>query len=245
VNYSFSIIIPVLNEALIINETIRQLYQRGEGLALEVMVVDGDPEGRTINAIQNHKVIKMISPRGRGKQMNKGASLAQNDILLFLHTDTELPADAFRRISSAVEKQECAGGAFHLGIKSDRAVFRFMEKVVAIRTRLTGIPYGDQAIFIKKEIFHKMGGYREIPLMEDVELMRRIKKAGHHLCIIPEKVKTSPRRWEKEGILYCTLRNWALITLYLSGVNPGKLVKFYYRDWNSGEEGKGESCLKH
>ncbi|MGD0283471.1 MAG: glycosyl transferase family 2, partial [Dissulfurispiraceae bacterium] len=89
------------------------------------------------------------------------------------------------------------------------------------------IPYGDQAIFIWKEYFHAAGGFREIPIMEDVELMRRIKKTGDKIYIIPEKVKTSPRRWEKEGIVYCTLRNWTLITLYFAGMPPEKLVKFY------------------
>jgi rSAM/selenodomain-associated transferase 2 len=244
VNYSFSVIIPVLHEALLINETIGHVYQRGAGFDIEIIVVDGDPEGETINVIRNNEIIKVISPKGRGRQMNKGASLARGEILLFLHTDTELPADAFRTISSVIDKQGCAGGAFDLGIKSGRLIFRLIEKTVSIRTRLTGIPYGDQAIFIKKEIFKKIKGYREIPLMEDVEFMRRVKKSGCHLCIIPEKVKTSPRRWEKEGVLYCTLRNWTLISLYLSGVNPEKLVKFYYRGWNRTEE-KGASCLKH
>jgi hypothetical protein len=102
--------------------------------------------------------------------------------------------------------------------------------MVYIRTRITGIPYGDQAIFIKKDFFAGMNGYQEIPIMEDVELMRRIKKSGYKICIIPQRVSTSPRRWEKEGIIYCTLRNWALISLYLSGFKPEKLAKFYYRE---------------
>jgi hypothetical protein len=104
--------------------------------------------------------------------------------------------------------------------------------MVCIRTRLTGIPYGDQAIFIKRDIFAGMNGYQEIPIMEDVELMRRIKKSGYKICIIPQKVSTSPRRYEKEGVIFCTLRNWMLMSLYLLGVEPEKLVKYYYRDWN-------------
>jgi GT2 family glycosyltransferase len=84
---------------------------------------------------------------------------------------------------------------------------------------------------MKKEIFDKVSGFKEIPVMEDVEFMRRVKRSGYKICIIPQMVKTSPRRWEKEGVLYCTVRNWALITLYSLGVNPEKLVRFYYRDW--------------
>jgi rSAM/selenodomain-associated transferase 2 len=229
--YSFSVIIPVLNESPIINHTIEHVYQRGSGFDPEVIVVDGDSRGDTLAAIKNKDVIKIISPKGRGKQMNRGASVAQGDILLFLHTDTELPKDAFEAISSAMNKLQPVGGAFDLGIKSDRSVFRLVEELVYMRTRLTKVPYGDQAIFMKKEIFDKVSGFKEIPVMEDVEFMRRVKRSGYKICIIPQMVKTSPRRWEKEGVLYCTVRNWALITLYSLGVNPEKLVRFYYRDW--------------
>jgi rSAM/selenodomain-associated transferase 2 len=230
--HSFSIIIPVLNESSIINHTAEQMYRIGSGFHIEVIVIDSDKEGKTINVLKNREVIKGISPRGRGRQMNKGASVATGEILIFLHTDTELPDHAMRAISSVMDDEKYAGGAFDLGIKSGRSVFRLIEKLVYLRTRLTRIPYGDQAIFIRKEVFDAMEGYKEIPLMEDVEFMRRMKRSGYNICIIPQKVKTSPRRWEKEGIVYCTLRNWILQGLYHLGVNPGKLVKFYYRDWD-------------
>jgi len=229
--HSFSVIIPALNESSIINHTVEHVYRAGSGFDLEVIVVDGDPEGGTSRCINSKQAIKLISPKGRGQQLNKGASVARGDILLFLHTDTELPEDAFRTISTSINKDQCVGGAFDLGIKSERFVFRLIEKMVYLRTRLTNIPYGDQAIFIKRDFFEKMNGFREIPIMEDVELMRRIKKSGYKICIIPRKVKTSPRRWEKEGIFSCTLRNWMLISLYLLGVHPEKLARFYYRDW--------------
>jgi rSAM/selenodomain-associated transferase 2 len=232
VSYSFSIILPVLNESSIINQTIEHIYRLGYGFDLEVIAVDGDKEGETVYSIKDERVIKVISPKGRGRQMNKGASVATGDILLFLHTDTELPQSAFRTISAVIDKKQYAGGAFDLGIKSGRLIFRLIEKMVYIRTRLTGIPYGDQAIFIKKDFFAGMNGYQEIPIMEDVELMIRIKKSGYKICIIPQRVSTSTRRYEKEGVVYCTLRNWMLMSLYLLGVGPEKLVKFYYRDWN-------------
>jgi rSAM/selenodomain-associated transferase 2 len=230
--YSFSIIIPVLNESPGINNAVEQVYRIGSGFTVEVIVIDGDEEGTTINAVKNREVIKGMSPRGRGRQMNKGASVARGDILLFLHTDTELPENALEAISSVMDDTSYAGGAFDLGIRSHRSVFRLIERLVNIRTRLTKIPYGDQAIFIRKTVFDTMNGFKEIPLMEDVEFMRRMKRLGLKICIIPQKVETSPRRWEEEGIICCTLRNWILRGLYYIGVKPGKLVKFYYRDWD-------------
>jgi len=230
--HSFSIIIPVLDELSIINHTVEQIFRIGSGFPVEVIVVDGDKEGKTINVLTNREVIKVISPRGRGIQMNKGASVAKGKTLVFLHTDTELPVHAMRAISSVMDDAKYAGGVFDLGIKSGRAVFRLIEKLVYFRTRLTRIPYGDQAIFIRKDVFDAMDGYKEIPLMEDVEFMGRMKRLGYNICIIPQKVKTSPRRWEKEGIVYCTLRNLILQGLYHLGVKPDKLVKFYYRDWD-------------
>jgi len=168
-----------------------------------------------------------MAQRGRARQMNKGAVHAGGKILLFLHADTLLPEGALQRISALMEKGAVVAGAFELGIDSARPVFRIIEKAASLRSRILRIPYGDQAIFIRKDYFRALGGFREIPLMEDVELMRRIKKAGDRISIIPEKVKTSPRRWEKEGILFCTLRNWTLISLYFLGVSPERLAKFY------------------
>ncbi|MFA4919471.1 MAG: TIGR04283 family arsenosugar biosynthesis glycosyltransferase [Thermodesulfovibrionales bacterium] len=228
---SFSIIIPVLHESSIINRTIEHIRRIGSGFEFEIIVVDGDKKGGTINFIKHNDVIKIVSPRGRGIQMNKGASAAKGEILLFLHTDTELPEEAFDGISSVISNREYTGGAFDLGIESGRWIFRLIEKLVFVRTRATRIPYGDQAIFIRRECFETLKGFKDIPIMEDVEFMRRLKKSGYKISIIPQKVKTSSRRWEREGILYCTLRNWALISLYSIGVKPEKLVKFYYRDW--------------
>lgn len=227
---AFSIIIPVLHESSIINRAIEHIRRVGFGFEFEIIVVDGDKEGGTINSIKYNDVVKIVSPGGRGIQMNKGASAAKGEVLLFLHTDTELPEEAFDGISSVISNREYAGGAFDLGIESGRWIFRLIEKLVFVRTRATRIPYGDQAIFIRRECFETLKGFKDIPIMEDVEFMRRLKKSGYKISIIPQKVKTSSRRWEREGILYCTLRNWALISLYSVGVKPDKLVKFYYHE---------------
>jgi rSAM/selenodomain-associated transferase 2 len=225
--YGISIIIPVWNEASIINQTINTLLSLPCDDDLEVIVVDVGPSGETIGAIRNREVKTAVAEKGRAKQMNKGASVALGNILVFLHADTVLPKDALQSISSAMQKKDIVGGAFDLGIQSDRLIFRIIENAASLRSRITRIPYGDQAPFIRRDYFHAVGGFKEIPLMEDVELMRRINKAGDRIHIIPEKVKTSPRRWETEGILYCTVRNWTISTLYFLGVPPEKLMRFY------------------
>jgi rSAM/selenodomain-associated transferase 2 len=230
---SFSFIIPVLNEAYLINNTIQYLREISRQYNVEIIVVDGDAEATTLRCIQEKQVKKVVSPKGRGTQMNKGASVAGGDVFLFLHADTELPADALGLISAVLDGTACGGGAFDLGIKSDRPVFRLIERLVSLRSRITNIPYGDQAIFMRREVFEKLGGYHEIPIMEDVELMRRMKRSGYTVRIIPEKVRTSPRRWEREGVLSCTLRNWTLMALYLLGRDPEKLAKYYYPEKNA------------
>lgn len=227
---SFSVIIPVFHESLIINKTIEDVYRIGAGFDIEVIVVDGNVHGDTVASIINKKAIPLITYRGRARQMNKGASVASGEILVFLHADTQLPANAFDAISSFLETGEYVGGAFDLGIQSRRWIFRVIEQLVSVRTRLTRVPYGDQAIFIKRDYFETMKGFPEIPLMEDVAFMRGLKKSGHKIVIVPQKVQTSPRRWDKEGIFFCTIRNWTLMSLYLIGIPPDKLEQFYYRD---------------
>ena len=168
-----------------------------------------------------------ISEKGRGHQMNLGASLAEGEILIFLHADTLLPPDALELIETAMADGSRIAGAFDLAIDSERPAYRLIEKAASFRSRVTRIPYGDQTIFIRKGDFRDFGGFRNIPIMEDVEFMQRIKKRKGKICIIGKAVRTSPRRWEKEGIVYTTLRNWLIIALYLCGAKPEKLIRFY------------------
>src|SRR5271157_1207165 len=193
-----SIIIPVVNEASIINMTVDSIFSLPYDGEFEVIVVDGSPSRETIGAIRKVEVKKIFSEKGRARQMNRGALNACGEILLFLHADTELPKSALNTISSVMGKGDFVGGAFDLGIKSRRPAFRLIEMGASLRSRFTRIPYGDQAIFVRKEYFHSAGGFKEIPLMEDVDLMSRIKNAGDKIYIISEKVRTSSRRWEKE-----------------------------------------------
>jgi rSAM/selenodomain-associated transferase 2 len=231
----FSIIVPVLHEVDRINDLIEHLRQLDLEGSCEIIVVDGSPERDTLQVIQDKTVIKIPSQKGRARQMNAGASAARGDILIFLHADTELPLNAFKRMNTLMGKREYVGGAFDLGIKSDQWIFKVIAFLASLRSRLNRIPFGDQGIFIRRNYFNKIGGYKESPLMEDVELMRRIKRSGNKIWIYYDRVMTSPRRWEKEGIIFCTLRNYTNQLLYFLGVSPHKLVNFYRDDYQKGK----------
>lgn len=228
VKKTISIIIPVLNEADTIHQTLRQFRRPCPGTTPhEIIVVDGDGNGSTIESIEPAGVITALSPPGRALQMNRGAAMAEGEILLFLHADTLLPEDALDKICAAMGNAPSAWGTFDLGIASHRRRFRLVEALVRIRTRITRIPYGDQALFLTRDLFDRVGGFPQIPIMEDVALARKLHTQKAALHIIPEKVRTSPRRWETEGIFYCTLRNWLLLTAYRFGVRPETLAKYY------------------
>jgi rSAM/selenodomain-associated transferase 2 len=222
-----SLVIPVLSEAENIGGSIAHIRELDADGTAEIIVVDGDPQGSTVRAIRNEGVRTAIAEKGRARQMNHGAALATGDVILFLHADTRLPSGAFALIRSAMNDKRFVGGAFDLGFDTKRAIFRITERYVFLRTRLTKIPFGDQAIFIRREYFEKIGGYRDLPIMEDVELMRRIRKRADSIHIIPLKVRTSVRRYEQEGILFCTFRNWLLQLSYALGISPERLVKWY------------------
>jgi len=224
---TLSVIIPVLNEATGINSALGLLRGIDDGSIRDIVLSDGDPAGSTLAAARDPSVITVAGPPGRGCQMNRGAALATGDVLLFLHADTILPPRAFEHIRLALADPSIAGGAFDLGIASPRWYFRVTERYAACRSRLTRMPFGDQAIFLRREYFERIGQYADIPIMEDVELMGRVRRNGGRIVIIPEKVLTSARRWEKEGVLFTTCRNWMLQALYCLGVKPERLARFY------------------
>lgn len=225
----FSIIVPVLNEADQINPLIEHIHSQGFRRLYEVIVVDGDPQGGTVRIIQDKDVIAITTEKGRGGQMNAGAAVARGEILIFLHADTTLPDNALGKISQTLQDRDYVGGAFDLKIDSDRLFLKYISARASLRSRWNRIPYGDQAIFIRKKYFDQIGGYKEIPLMEDVDLMWRIKKDGKQIVILPDKVTTSARRWESEGALYTTLRNQILVRMFYLGISPHRLAKYYWR----------------
>ena len=161
--------------------------------------------------------------------MNAGAAVASGERLIFLHADTMLPDGALKKISRALEKQDYVGGAFDLKIDSDSLFLRYISVRASLRSRLNRMPYGDQAIFMRKKYFDQIGRFKDIPLMEDVELMRRVKKDGRKIHILPDKVTTSARRWQRDGALYTTVRNQVLVALFRLGVSPGRLAKYYWK----------------
>jgi rSAM/selenodomain-associated transferase 2 len=231
----FSIIVPVFHESEGIDDLIESLNRLDSDKSLEIIVVDGSQERDTLRAIHSNRVIKITSEQGRAKQMNAGALVARGEILIFLHADTELPTLALKKIRTVMEQGGYVAGAFDLCIKSDKLIFKIIACFASLRSRLNRIPYGDQAIFIRREYFNEIGGYEQIPLMEDVELMRRIKKSGKKIKIFYDRVMTSPRRWEKEGVIYCTLRNYTNQLLFFLGVSPHKLVNWYKNDYLQGK----------
>ena len=224
----FSIVIPVLHEQEHIHACLKRLGTQGFTDSRQIIVVDGDPEGGTINLIRNGDVLCLRSAPGRALQMNAGAAVAEGQILLFLHADTALPRRALEKISHIMTAREYVGGAFDLAIDSDSLFLRYIARRASFRSRLNRIPYGDQAIFIDRVYFEGLGGFKEIPIMEDVDLMRRIKKNRQEIHIFRDRVMTSPRRWEAEGPLYTTLRNQLLVLFYYLGVSPETLSRFYH-----------------
>ncbi len=223
----FSFVVPVLHEQEGINDLINALNRLDSDKNVEIIIVDGTREKDTLASIRSNGVIKISSEQGRAKQMNAGASIARGEVLIFLHADTELPFEALTWIGSLLEKTEYVGGAFDLAIKSEKRILKVIGAIASIRSRLNRVPFGDQAIFIRREYFNRIGGYKEIPIMEDVELLTRIRKSGDRIWIFRDPVKTSPRRWQKEGVIYCTLRNWILQALFSLGVSPEILARYY------------------
>jgi rSAM/selenodomain-associated transferase 2 len=222
-----SVIIPVLDEGGIIADQLAALRALEDGPRCEVLVVDGDPAGSTLREIHAPDVRGLVAPRGRGSQMNAGARESQGDILLFLHADTTLPARAFPRIRETLASGERRCGAFGLRMDSPRRSHRLAGRVASLRSRLTREPYGNQGLFLAREHFFAAGGFRPLPVLEDVEFVRRFKRSGGRVAVLPETATSSDRRLAREGLLYDVLRNTALRALYAAGVAPESLGRFY------------------
>jgi len=227
ISCTFSIIIPVLHESETINTLLEKLKPIATDEVFEIIVVDGSPTQDTLRVISDTNVKKYSCQQGRGRQMNEGAANALGDIFVFLHADTFLPPDAFSLITTALKDSQYVGGAFTIKAQSQTLFPRMAYAFSTLRSQITRTPYGDQVIFLRKSYFNAIGRYKDIPLMEDVELMRRIKKKKGEIIILPTPVITSDRRWNQEGLFYTALRDTIIIFLYWCGLSAEKLAKFY------------------
>jgi rSAM/selenodomain-associated transferase 2 len=218
-----SIIIPALNEEEQIEAVLGGLVREA---GVEVIVVDGGSADKTVLKARACGA-KVISSRpGRGLQMNAGAARAKGDILLFLHADTILPADFAEQVARAAEIPGFAAGAFRFTIAAEGYALRIIEFFANARARLFSLPYGDQALFLPAQTFQALGGYRQVPLLEDVDLVRRACRLGR-IVMAPGAVQTSPRRWQRLGAVQTTLVNQLIIIGFLLGISPFRLARWY------------------
>lgn len=221
-----SIIIPTLNEAGNIKTAIA-CTQTSKNV--EVIVVDGGSQDDTISIVQSLGIKIIASSPGRANQMNVGAMAANGEILLFLHADTRLPRGFDDMIRTAIQHPRTVAGAFALKIDASRLALRWVEWGVNVRSRFCQMPYGDQAIFLTKEVFQQIGQFPDLPIMEDFELIRRLRRTGK-ILIIPVPVMTSARRWLQKGIFYTTLLNQIVIIAYFLGVSPQRIRSWYRQE---------------
>jgi rSAM/selenodomain-associated transferase 2 len=225
---TISVIIPTLNEEQALGQTLADLPSSH---ALETIIVDGGSTDGTLTVarafcaeISNARVVG--APTGRARQMNEGAKVSRGNILLFLHADTRMPNDAPRFIESALANPSVVGGRFDVQFDTRSGWGPVISTLMNWRSRMSGIATGDQAIFVRRHVFEQLGGFADIPLMEDIEFSRRLKRAGS-VVALRQTVRTSFRRWKQQGPLKTIFSMWTLRFLYWVGVSPSRLSQWY------------------
>jgi len=221
-----SVVIPALDEASNLARLLPDLDRACPGA--ELLVVDGGSRDGTAAVVAGRPGVRLVpSARGRARQMNAGARAAAGDVLLFLHADTWLPDGATPLIEGALADPAVVGGRFDVRFDTRRRVLRTVAWFMNARSRATSICTGDQAIFVRRAAFEAVGGYPDIPLMEDIELSRRLRARGR-LAALRARVTTSARKWEREGPLRTIGLMWTLRLLHFFGVAPARLHRWYY-----------------
>jgi rSAM/selenodomain-associated transferase 2 len=220
-----SIIVPILNERAILPQLLVEL-ERHQRSGCEVILVDGGSHDGSPELARESGFAALTSPPGRARQMNTGARCAHGDVLLFLHADTRLPAEAVAFIRRAFADESRTWGFFAVQIEGSSPLLRAIAFLINHRSRLTSIATGDQAIFVRRTAFERLAGFPEQPLMEDVELSRRLKRTARPICM-RARVATSGRRWEARGIWRTIILMWTLRFAYWVGVRAENLAKLY------------------
>ncbi|MEB3293650.1 MAG: TIGR04283 family arsenosugar biosynthesis glycosyltransferase [Synechococcales bacterium] len=220
-----SVIIPTYNEASTIAQTLAHTLAVAQS-AIEIIVVDGGSQDETVAIAAAYPCQVMTATTGRATQMNRGASIAQGDSLLFLHADTELPNHFDVWVQETLAKPDVMAGAFELAIAGTDHGLRWVEWGVKWRSHLCQLPYGDQALFIKTNTFHQVGGFPDLPIMEDFVWVQQLKRLGK-IAIAPVPVQTSARRWQKLGIWKTTGMNQLIILGYFLGISTERLRILY------------------
>jgi rSAM/selenodomain-associated transferase 2 len=234
-----SVIIPTLNEEVNLPVTLRQLTDHPD---VELIVVDGGSLDHTVEIAQRFTPYVFQAFPGRARQMNIGARHATGDILLFLHADTFLLPGALDEIQRRIIGDGAVGGAFDLHIDSSRRLCKFVARVASRRTRWTHLPYGDQGVFVWRQVFEALGGFPEIAIMEDIAFARRLRRAGR-LTFIHSGLVTSGRRWNANGVVRTTLVNWWVTALFILRVPPRELRRIHDGWLVSGKPRRNKSEL--
>jgi uncharacterized protein len=215
-----SVIIPVYRDADALARTL-DVTDFGDA---EVIIAAAEGDASLSGLCASRRDLRWITaPPGRARQMNAGAAIARGAWLLFLHADTQLPRDWLRVVERANHDPAISAGCFRFALDSSAPAARAIEIGVRVRVRVFSLPYGDQALFVRREAFVGLGGYSDVPIMEDVDLVRRLRVTGR-LYVASEKAVTSARRWEEDGWLRRTARHLSLIVRYFAGVHPERLV---------------------
>ena len=220
---SISVVIPTLDEGDRIGDAL--VVARAPGV--ERIVVDGsstDDTRERARAAGAEQVLE--APRGRAAQMERGRCAAKGDVVLFLHADTQLEPGWDAAVRRALQPPSVAGGAFRLAFTSTRSIFRWLERGAAARARLFGLPYGDQALFIRSAILERAGGVPQTPLFEDLDLARLIRRTGR-LALLDEPAWTSARRYERNGVLRTAMRNNLALTAWALGLPRESVARWY------------------
>ncbi|MGE5188786.1 MAG: TIGR04283 family arsenosugar biosynthesis glycosyltransferase [Gemmatimonadota bacterium] len=225
-----TVVVPALNEAGCVAAAIRSARDAG---ADEVIVSDGGSEDGTAAAARPLADAVVAAPRGRASQMNAGARASSGDVLLFLHADTRLPHGAIAAVRAAVARNGIDGGAFRVRLatsaaasRATKALLRLVGRMIDVRARVFRAYTGDQGIFVVRRVFEEMGGYPEIPLMEDVALSRMLRERGR-TALLPVRIATSARRWESRGPARTILLMWGLRLAHRLGMSPGRCARLY------------------